>query len=128
MALPASASAQQNGLVNVNVSDVVLQLPIGIAANVCDVNVAVLAQLEDEAAPCTAAADPEATVGPPQPGDPPPQEGLINVNVSGVTVQVPIAVAANVCDVNVAVLAELVDSAAACDADASSVARGRGNN
>lgn len=34
------------------------------------------------------------------------QEGLVNVNVSDVTVQLPIAVAANVCDVNVNVLAQ----------------------
>jgi hypothetical protein len=32
------------------------------------------------------------------------QAGLVNVNVEGNTVQVPISVAANVCDVDVAVL------------------------
>jgi hypothetical protein len=32
------------------------------------------------------------------------QTGLVNVNVEGNTVQVPISVAANVCDVDVAVL------------------------
>ena len=35
--------ATQRGLVNVHFDDVTIQLPIGIAANVCDVNAAVLA-------------------------------------------------------------------------------------
>jgi hypothetical protein len=57
-----------------------------------------------------------------------PQEGLVNVRVSDVTVQVPLAVAANVCDVNVAVLVDLIDEAAAsCNADASTVADDRNN-
>jgi hypothetical protein len=34
------------------------------------------------------------------------QEGLVNVNVEGVNVQVPLSVAAQVCDVNVNVLSE----------------------
>ena len=47
-----------------------------------------------------------------------PQNGLVNVNVSGNTVQVPIGVAANICDVNVAVIAEVTDDQAVCNADA----------
>ena len=35
--------AAQRGLVNVNFDDVTIQLPVGIAANICDVNAAVLA-------------------------------------------------------------------------------------
>ena len=35
--------ATQRGLVNVNIGDVTIQLPVGIAANVCDVNAAILA-------------------------------------------------------------------------------------
>ena len=35
--------AAQRGLVNVHFDDVTVQLPVGIAANVCDVNAAVLA-------------------------------------------------------------------------------------
>ena len=51
----ASAQPRQEGLVNVNVEDVVLQVPIGVAANVCNLDVAVLAAIEDdEAAPCDA--------------------------------------------------------------------------
>jgi hypothetical protein len=44
-------------------------------------------------------------------------------------VEVPLAVAANVCDVNVAVLVGLLeDDAAPCIADAEAVARGRNQN
>ena len=35
-----------------------------------------------------------------------PQEGLVNVDLTGNTVQLPIGVAANVCDANVALLAQ----------------------
>jgi hypothetical protein len=71
---PAAGQAQ-NGLVNVNVSDVtvtlediisdnninvqvpvgaVVQVPIGIAANVCNISAAVLAKQASDAAPCDA--------------------------------------------------------------------------
>ena len=73
-AAPAVAQ-QQGGLVNVNVSDIsvdlervisdnnlnvqvpvaaVVQVPVGIAANVCNVSAAVLAQQAADAAPCEA--------------------------------------------------------------------------
>lgn len=55
LAPAASAQPRQEGLVNVNVEDVVLQVPIGVAANVCNLDVAVLAEVaDDEAAPCDA--------------------------------------------------------------------------
>jgi hypothetical protein len=56
MALPAQGQPpEQSGLVNVNVEDVTLLVPIGVAANVCNLDVAVLAELtDDEAAPCDA--------------------------------------------------------------------------
>jgi hypothetical protein len=67
----AAFAQQQNGLVNVNISDVVddiavainvdrnqipvtVQVPVGIAANVCNVSAAVLAQQAADAAPCDA--------------------------------------------------------------------------
>ncbi len=74
LSAPAVAQ-QQSGLVNVNVSDIsvdlervisdnnlnvqvpvaaVVQVPIGIAANVCNVSAAVLAQQAADAAPCEA--------------------------------------------------------------------------
>ena len=65
MAMPAAAApVVTGGLVNVTIVDAVnvnnntVQLPIGIAANVCDVNVAVLVQdFRDGAANCDATAD-----------------------------------------------------------------------
>ncbi len=41
-ALVAPAVAQQRGLVNVNVSDIVIQVPIGVAANICGFSVGVI--------------------------------------------------------------------------------------
>jgi hypothetical protein len=117
-----TANAQpvtQQGLVNVNLTDVTVQVPVALAANICDVNVAVLVdQLNDGAAPCDASADPTATVET-QDGGPVTQRGLVNVNVTDLVVQVPIGIAANVCDVNVGVLVgDLIDGSAPCDATA----------
>lgn len=110
----------QEGLINVNISDLDVQVPIGVAANVCDVSVAALTQLAlDDAAPCNASSDPDATITPAGDGSSPRQEGLVNVNASDITVQIPVGVAANVCDVSVAVLTGLaIDDAAPCNADA----------
>jgi hypothetical protein len=125
------ASAQQTGLVNIDISDNVIQVPVTVAANICDVNVAVLvADLQDAPADCTAEGDAGAeAITPAQGNGGGPQTGLVNVKVEGNTVQVPIAVAANVCDVNVAILVDLLaDDEASCDADASSIAHSRPNN
>lgn len=61
-AMPALAQPQQRGLVNVNITDVVtledviVQVPIGVAANVCGVQANVLAQGGlQEPVDCTAA-------------------------------------------------------------------------
>jgi hypothetical protein len=124
----APASAQQSGLVNVDISGNTVQVPIAVAANICDVNVAVLVNdLRDDAARCDATGDADAiTPATGNGGGAGPQEGLVNVIIADNTVQVPIAVAANICDVNVAVLVDLVDDdAAACNADASAVAQQR---
>ena len=50
------------GLVNVVIDDVTIKVPIGIAANICDVNAAVLAAaiVDTGTATCTATADPDA--------------------------------------------------------------------
>ena len=118
----ASAQSQQEGLVNVAVEDVLVQLPISVAANVCDLNVAVLAEIADQAGTCTATADSAASAGPASNSNV-RQNGLVNVLVDDVVVQAPIAVAANVCDVNVAVLARALDDASACEAVAGSDAQ-----
>jgi len=121
----AGAQTTQNGLVNLNLENITVQIPVGVAANVCDVNVAVLANLVDTGTSdtCTAVATSTArnvTVGAPAAGTT-TQNGLVNVNLSNVTVQVPIAAAVNICDVNAAVLAALSDTAgASCDATANS--------
>jgi hypothetical protein len=121
-----SRQTRQNGLINVNVEDLILQLPIAAAANVCDVDVVVLATeiLLNDATTCTADAGAEGiTDAPAGGGGGPPtrQEGLVNVNVEDNTILVPIAIAANVCDVTVAILAtDLEDGSATCDALATS--------
>ena len=131
VALSATASAlaaNQPGLVNVNVEGNTIQLPIALAANVCDVTVAVLvADLRDDGeATCNAAATSVATAPAGGGGGNTNQTGLVNVNVSGNTVQVPLAVALNICDVDLAVLvAQYLDTGTAtCDANARSRARG----
>lgn len=111
----ASAQSKQEGLVNVAVENVVVQIPIAVAANVCDLNVAVLSEIADQAGTCTATADSAASAGPSGNGNV-RQEGLVNVLIEDVVIQAPIAVAANVCDVNVAVLARVLDDASACEA------------
>jgi|SoiMetStandDraft_5_1073268.scaffolds.fasta_scaffold398365_1 hypothetical protein len=107
----------QQGLVNVNLTDTTVQVPVALAANICDVNVAVLVNdLIDSSAPCTASADPTSVVTT-QSSGPVRQRGLVNVNITDLVVQVPIGIAANVCDVNAGVLVgTLRDTAADCDA------------
>ena len=121
VATPAGAAPTppQQGLVNVNVSGVRIQVPIAVAANICDVNVNVLARQIDAPAQCDVNANSDA-VSTGIEGPPPRQNGLVNVNISDVIVQIPITVAANVCDVNVNVLASQLDSPVRCDADANS--------
>jgi hypothetical protein len=128
IAAPAADAQPQQGLVNVDLSGNTVQIPIAIAANVCDVNVAVLVEdLQDDTATCTAT--PEATITPGTGGggggNAGAQNGLVNVRISDNLVQVPIAVAVNVCDANVAVLVELLnDASSSCTATPSAGANG----
>ena len=49
--------------------------------------------------------------------------GLVNVNIAGNNVLVPVGVAVNICNVNAAVIAENVEQeGAACEADADALA------
>ena len=124
VATGAMAQTNQSGLVNVNVEDNVVQVPIAIAANICDVTVAVLvSELTDGSATCDAFAASGGTVTSSTPGGPTRQDGLINVNLSDNTVQIPVAAAANVCDVDVVVLATeiLLSDATECTAGAGAV-------
>lgn len=126
-ASPAAAQNQnQIGLVNVAIGDVVLQVPVAVAANICDMNVGILVgDIRDGGdATCTAVSGSQATVTPAGPGGGPNQNqvGLVNVAIGDVTVQVPIAAAVNLCDVNLAVLVgQLEDTGTAnCKAKADS--------
>lgn len=99
------AKAQQDGLVNVNIDDVTVQIPIAAAANLCDVSVLVLAQqllagsTDCQSGAISLADDDDGSGGTVD------QEGLVNVNITNVDAQVPITIAANICGVTVDVLA-----------------------
>lgn len=138
-AVPASAQTQ-TGLVNVNVSDVyaqvpvTVQVPVGVAANVCNISAAnVLAQsaaggacqAQNSSTALNQAIVSQSAIGG---GGATQQQGLVNVNVSNlgvqipVTVQVPVGIAANVC--NLSAVDVLAQSAAggACTAHNTSTA------
>src|ERR671923_205008 len=97
-----------------------MPLPVCVAANLCDVNANVLAeQVREGGADCTATAESIATPGQNGGGGGGNQAGnsLINVQISDVFVLIPIAIAANICDVNVNILAQqLRDGGATCEA------------
>jgi hypothetical protein len=128
VAMPATAQpVNQEGLVNVNVGDVTVQVPVAIAANVCGVAVNVLAELvaagdvECEAIAESEARSPGKGQGPAN--RPVNQEGLINLNLGDVTVQIPVAVAANICGVAVNVLAQVeLEGDVTCEAITDAVA------
>ncbi len=127
----AAAPGNQAGytLVNVQISDVTILVPVAIAANLCDINVNVLAaQVDAGDTTCTAtaesAASPGSNGGNGSNGN---QAGnsLVNVQITDVFVAVPIALAANLCDVNVNILAlQLRTGDATCTATAESLATG----
>ena len=108
-----------------HLTDVTVQIPIALAANVCDVNVAVLvsALTDVGAADCTGSADSDATVTRADGGRGPiRQRGLVNVNVTDLVVQVPVGIAANICDVNAGVLVGLLTDVGAADCEATGTA------
>lgn len=125
VAAPAPAQTQQRGLVNVNLEDIDIGVPIAVAANICDLDVNVLAEVRRlGGTACTADAESGAVFGPGNGGNSGArQEGLVNVNVSDVVVKVPVSVAANICDVAVNVLAQQREAGrVSCDAVAESEA------
>ena len=120
-----SASAQdQDGLVNVLVTNTQIAVPVSVAANLCDVNVAVLAQqVGVPGTQCTATADSQASHQGGNGGGNVSQDGLVNIAVTDTQIAVPVAVAANLCDINVGVLArQLGIGETQCTASASSLA------
>lgn len=121
----AQAQSQQDGLVNVIISDVTVQVPISVAANICDTNVAVLSDVAEQGGTaCEAESGSTATWGQGGGGNGnAKQEGLVNVIVDDVTIQAPISVAANLCDTTVAVLSQTRERGRTqCTADATSLA------
>lgn len=126
--------ANQAGLVNVAVGDVasgnqvIAQVPIGIAAQVCGTSAAVLAKLEAGETACditqeqatAAGIDGGPGKGTGQGGNKANQAGLVNVAIGDVAsgnqviAQVPIQLAAQVCGTNVGVLAQLKGDDTAC--------------
>jgi hypothetical protein len=122
----ASAQPHQSGLVNVAVVDNTVQIPIGVAANVCDVAVNILATATvTSPADCTAVAPATAFSTGGGGGGGGSQSGLVNLWVSNNTIQVPIGIAANICDVAVNVLAQgTATGPAECDAVGNATATG----
>ena len=131
----AQPSNEQTGLINVNLQEVAVQvplsvaLPIGVAANVCNVSVIEL----DETAPTACTAENTSigvsravadavlgTSGGNGGGARNQQSGLVNVNIQELALQVPVSlavpvgIAANVCNVSVIELQET--GATKCDA------------
>ena len=135
-----AASNDQSGLVNVNLQDLALAIPvsvavpIGVAANVCDVSVLSL-QDPTGTTECTATnnslalsrAIGLAMTDPNGGGSSNHQSGLVNVNVQDlalavpVSVALPIGIAANVCDVSVLSLQQQTGPTT-CDATNTSTA------
>jgi hypothetical protein len=106
----ASAQITQDGLVNVAADGVNVQIPISAAANVCGVGVAVLATAENLGdVDCTTEGVALAENDNRNRSGNTRQQGLVNVALTDVNVQVPVTVAANVCGVAVGVLAQAED-------------------
>ena len=117
---PTASAARQNGLVNINLENNVVQVPVAIAANICnvDVNILVGNVIDGADTACDAEAFSDAVVQPRDRGGATRQDGLINVNIEDNTVQIPIAAAANVCDVDIAVLVGLILETGATECNA----------
>jgi hypothetical protein len=107
-AVPASAqTTQQTGLVNVSLTNTTIQVPVAVAANICNVTANVIAanNFTPNGSPCTATSTPSASGGGGGGGGSTSQTGLVNVSLTNTTVQIPVGVAANVCNVTANVIA-----------------------
>jgi hypothetical protein len=102
---PASAATQQNGLVNVSLTDTNVQVPVAVAATVCGVQANVIATDNfGGSALCDAASRSTANNGGGGGGST-QQDGLVNVSLTDTNIQVPIGIAADVCGVQANVIA-----------------------
>jgi hypothetical protein len=123
----AAPAQQQSGLVNVAVVNNTVQIPIGIAANVCGVTVNLLASATSTSpVTCTAVSGAQATsTGNSGGGGGGNQQGLVNIYVANNTIQVPIGIAANICGVAANVLASNTSTgSASCNALGNGTATG----
>jgi acyl-CoA hydrolase len=113
----AAANRAGDSLVNVQVSDTTIAVPIALAANLCDIDVNVLARQADIGrTTCTATAESVATPGGGGGGNK-AGNSLVNVQIDDLNVLLPIGIAANICDVNANVLAAQLDlGPTTCDA------------
>lgn len=107
----APVLAQQSGLVNVNVEGNNVQVPVGLAAQVCGIDANVLAAdfvgTEEVACEIDQETAAEHNIGGQHGGGGNGQQkGLVNVNVAGNNVQVPVGVAAQACGIEANVLAK----------------------
>ena len=119
----AAQNRAGNSLVNVQISDVTIAVPVAVAANLCDISVNVLArQLGAGDTSCEADATSIATPGTGgNGGGNRAGHSLVSVQIADLEVLLPISVAANVCDVAVNVLAvQLQVGDVTCDAVATS--------
>ncbi len=121
---PAEAAPRQEGLVNVALVDTTVQVPIAVAANICGVAVNVLAAGSLQGpVDCDSDAEGEAIVVSPTDSGNARQNGLVNVYAENTTIQIPVAVAANVCGVAVNLLAgPNIQFPVDCTADGVSIA------
>jgi len=123
---PASAApdTRQSGLVNLALTDTTVQIPIALAANVCGVTVQVLAAgLAQGPVDCTTTSDGEATSAERGGAGTTRQQGLVNVAITDTTVQVPLAVALNLCGLTVNALSGVaVTGPVTCEALADATA------
>jgi hypothetical protein len=126
VAASPAAAANQNGLVNVAVVGNTVQVPIGIAANVCGVTVNALAQgILTGPTACDAVSGATATSAGNNGGGNTNQSGLVNLAVDNNTIQVPIGIAANICGVTANVLATATATGGAtCNALGNATANG----
>jgi hypothetical protein len=122
---PASA-ANQNGLVNVAVVDNTVQIPIGVAANVCGLTVNALASgILTGPTACDAVSGATATAPATNGNGGGNQRGLVNLYVADNTIQVPVGIAANICGVTANVLTALAGTAGStCNATGNATANG----
>jgi hypothetical protein len=101
-------------------------VPISVAANVCGLQVGLLAQqLTQGSVSCQSGATSVSTSsgGSGNGGGGTPQQGLVNLSITNNTIQVPVGIAANICGIQAGVLAQALNQGtASCDAVGNSTA------